>query len=239
MRGTQFTPLGAAARCGIVEAKASLLKDALSELGRTPKDHDVDVVSHMMAQRSLGALMDKTVSTGSATVRETLGSTAYSGTRPRVVETCLLGSGEAGLMTVEGAADNPSPTDLICEAYLKIHHQPEAPIGVDVKSFRLAAERSGRNRIVRQTLAGLATRKLIIGVDRLDYSKGIPDRMEAFERFLVGNPDWRGRVTYLQIAPTSRSDVPEYAALQAEPLTRHLAASTAHWGSPVGFRSTM
>jgi trehalose 6-phosphate synthase len=87
------------------------------------------------------------------------------------------------------------------------------PIGVDVKSFRLAAERSGRNRIVRQTLAGLATRKLIIGVDRLDYSKGIPDRMEAFERFLVSNPDWRGRVTYLQIAPTSRSDVPEYAAL--------------------------
>jgi hypothetical protein len=123
-------PTGGSSKYGIVGAKASLLKDALSELGRTPKDHDVDVVSHMMAQRSLGALIDKdgfavVNTTGSATVRETLGSTAYSGTRPRVVETCLLGSGEAGLMTVEGPADNPSTTDLICEAYLKIHHRPE------------------------------------------------------------------------------------------------------------------
>jgi trehalose 6-phosphate synthase len=87
------------------------------------------------------------------------------------------------------------------------------PIGIDVQSFREAAEQSGTNRIVRQTLAGLASRKLIIGVDRLDYSKGIPERMEAFERFLVSNPDRRRDVTYLQIAPTSRSDVPEYATL--------------------------
>lgn len=87
------------------------------------------------------------------------------------------------------------------------------PIGIDVRSFREEAEHAGRSRIVRQTLAGLATRKLIIGVDRLDYSKGIPQRMEAFERLLLSNPDQRGRVTYLQIAPTSRSDVPEYAIL--------------------------
>ncbi len=60
---------------------------------------------------------------------------------------------------------------------------------------------------------GLGSRKLIIGVDRLDYSKGIPERMEALERFLGNNPDQRGRVTYLQIAPTSRSEVPEYATL--------------------------
>jgi trehalose 6-phosphate synthase len=87
------------------------------------------------------------------------------------------------------------------------------PIGIDVKGFREAAERSSTNRIVRQTLAGLGARKLIIGVDRLDYSKGIPERMEAFERFLINNPDQRGRVSYLQIAPKSRSDVPEYATL--------------------------
>lgn len=123
-------PTGGSRKYGIIGAKTSLLKDALTELGGTPKDHDVDVVSHMMAQRSLGALIDKDCfavvnTTGSATVRETLGSTAYSGTRPRVVEACLLGSGEAGLMTVEGAAANPSTTDLICEAYLEIHHRPE------------------------------------------------------------------------------------------------------------------
>ncbi len=87
------------------------------------------------------------------------------------------------------------------------------PIGIDVRGFEQAAQRSGNHRIVRQTSAGLGSRQLIIGVDRLDYSKGIPERMEAFERFLIGNPDQRGRVTYLQITPTSRSEVPEYATL--------------------------
>ena len=84
---------------------------------------------------------------------------------------------------------------------------------------------------------GLGSRKLIIGVDRLDYSKGIPERMESFERFLVGNPDYRGRVTYLQIAPTSRSEVPEYATI-SRAVTRPWGGSTAHSGSPAGFRST-
>jgi trehalose 6-phosphate synthase len=87
------------------------------------------------------------------------------------------------------------------------------PIGIDVGEFQRLAGRSQSNRIIRQTTAGLGSRKLIIGVDRLDYSKGIPERMEAFERFLGNNPDQRGRVTYLQIAPTSRSEVPEYATL--------------------------
>jgi trehalose 6-phosphate synthase len=87
------------------------------------------------------------------------------------------------------------------------------PIGIDVGEFQRLAGRSKANRIIKQTTDGLGSRKLIIGVDRLDYSKGIPERMEAFERFLGNNPDQRGRVTYLQIAPTSRSEVPEYATL--------------------------
>jgi trehalose-6-phosphate synthase len=49
--------------------------------------------------------------------------------------------------------------------------------------------------------------------DYAGYLRVIPERMEAFERFLVSNPDRRGRVTYLQIVPKSRSDVPEYATL--------------------------
>jgi trehalose 6-phosphate synthase len=52
---------------------------------------------------------------------------------------------------------------------------------------------------------------MIMGVDRLDYSKGLPERMTAFERFLTNFPDWRGKVTYLQITPRSRSTIPEYA----------------------------
>ena len=87
------------------------------------------------------------------------------------------------------------------------------PIGIDLKAFQALAQKSASLPLVRQTIAGLGSRQLIIGVDRLDYSKGIPERMESFERFLVSNPDQRGRVTYLQIAPTSRSEVPEYATL--------------------------
>jgi trehalose 6-phosphate synthase len=87
------------------------------------------------------------------------------------------------------------------------------PIGIDFDAFRNAAEKSGAHRLVRQTRASLGERSLIMSVDRLDYSKGIPERMEAYERFLLSNPDKCGRVAFLQIAPTSRSEVPEYAML--------------------------
>jgi trehalose 6-phosphate synthase len=87
------------------------------------------------------------------------------------------------------------------------------PVGIDVSDFQEAAARPRSNRIVSQTIAGLGSRKLIIGVDRLDYSKGIQEKMEAYESFLVNQPDQRGCVTLLQIAPASRSEVPEYGIL--------------------------
>ena len=49
-------------------------------------------------------------------------------------------------------------------------------------------------RCVRESLGDS---RLVLGVDRLDYSKGIPDRIKAFERFLETNPEWRGKVTLL------------------------------------------
>ena len=56
----------------------------------------------------------------------------------------------------------------------------------------------------------------MIGVDRLDYSKGLPLRMEAFERFLQAHPDWAGLVTYLQITPKSRSEIAEYTEMERQ-----------------------
>ena len=64
---------------------------------------------------------------------------------------------------------------------------------------------------MREVLESLSGRAMIIGVDRLDYSKGIPERLNAFERFLTNFPDWRGKVTYLQITPRSRTAIAEYA----------------------------
>jgi trehalose 6-phosphate synthase len=67
---------------------------------------------------------------------------------------------------------------------------------------------------VREVLDSLSGRAMIIGVDRLDYSKGLPERMNAFERFLTIFPEWHGNVTYLQITPRSRAGIPEYADIE-------------------------
>ena len=88
------------------------------------------------------------------------------------------------------------------------------PVGVEVPEFLQMAQRAERSAFVKNVLSSLAGRAMIIGVDRLDYSKGIPQRLAAFERFLATHPDWRSKVTYLQITPKSRSDIREYAEME-------------------------
>jgi len=56
----------------------------------------------------------------------------------------------------------------------------------------------------------------VLGVDRLDYSKGIAERFQSFERLLQRYPDYRNHTTLIQIAPSSRSEVPEYKEIRAE-----------------------
>ncbi len=94
------------------------------------------------------------------------------------------------------------------------------PIGIDTAGFAdmAAAEvASGRE----DEFGDWATnRALIIGVDRLDYSKGLHHRFQAFELFLEDSPEHRGRVAFLQIAAPSREDVPEYAHMREELETR-------------------
>ncbi len=87
------------------------------------------------------------------------------------------------------------------------------PVGVETEAFGRLARRAIGTGFVREVLDSLSGRAMIIGVDRLDYTKGIPERMDAFERFLANFPDWRGKVTYLQITPRSRTGIPEYADL--------------------------
>jgi trehalose 6-phosphate synthase len=88
------------------------------------------------------------------------------------------------------------------------------PIGIETSEFHRMARRAVRSPLVKGVLESLSGRAMMIGVDRLDYSKGLPQRMDAFERFLSLYPDWRGKVTYLQITPKSRSDIQEYADMQ-------------------------
>jgi trehalose 6-phosphate synthase len=87
------------------------------------------------------------------------------------------------------------------------------PVGVETEPFARLARRAMDTPFVREVFGSLSGRAMIIGVDRLDYSKGIPERMDAFERFLINFPEWHNAVTYLQITPRSRSSIPEYAEI--------------------------
>ena len=88
------------------------------------------------------------------------------------------------------------------------------PVGVETAELNGLARRAMHSPFVRGVVDSLAERHMVIGVDRLDYSKGIALRMEAFDRFLSTNPEWRGKVTYLQITPKSRSEIREYAEME-------------------------
>jgi trehalose 6-phosphate synthase len=88
------------------------------------------------------------------------------------------------------------------------------PVGVETAQLNRLARRAVHSPFVREVVDSLAGRVMIIGADRLDYSKGIALRMEAFDRFLSAHPDWRGKVTYLQITPKSRSEIQEYADME-------------------------
>jgi trehalose 6-phosphate synthase len=90
------------------------------------------------------------------------------------------------------------------------------PVGIETAAFADLARKSMRLPLVKRVIKSLGGRVLIIGVDRLDYSKGIAERLSAFERFLQRHVEWRGKVTYLQIAPRSRTEIPEYADIEQQ-----------------------
>jgi trehalose 6-phosphate synthase len=90
------------------------------------------------------------------------------------------------------------------------------PVGIETAAFANLAQRSVHLPFVKRVIRSLVGRALIIGVDRLDYSKGIAHRLSAFELFLRTQSDWRSKVTYLQIATRSRTDIPEYADMEQE-----------------------
>jgi len=90
------------------------------------------------------------------------------------------------------------------------------PIGIDAAAFAQEAERAASDKLVQRVAGSLAGRALAIGVDRMDYSKGLPHRFEAYARLLEKHPEHRRRVHYLQICPRSREEVDEYRRLRGE-----------------------
>jgi trehalose 6-phosphate synthase/phosphatase len=90
------------------------------------------------------------------------------------------------------------------------------PIGIDPERFIKALETEQVKLHVKELLRFFAGRKVMLGVDRLDMIKGIPQKLLAFEMFLEKNPEWREKVMLVQIAVPTRTDVPEYQRLTSQ-----------------------
>lgn len=82
----------------------------------------------------------------------------------------------------------------------------QRPASVDAAADALA---------VRKTL-GIGDERIIFGIDRLDYTKGIPDRIRAYERLLQRHPEWREQVVFVQVGAPSRDQLSHYQALSRE-----------------------
>ncbi len=107
------------------------------------------------------------------------------------------------------------------------------PIGIDAAEFRESAASEEAEDARVGILKSLEDRALIIGVDRLDYSKGLEQRFQGYSRLLLDHPEFQEKVSFLQIAPPSRSDVASYQDIrrELEALSGHINGefATAHW----------
>ncbi len=84
------------------------------------------------------------------------------------------------------------------------------PVGIETGDYAAAAIEALQSDVTRQVRESLLGGKLFVGVDRLDYSKGIVHRIEGYSHFLDTEAHWRRKVTFLQVTPKSREEIPEY-----------------------------
>ena len=89
-------------------------------------------------------------------------------------------------------------------------------MSIETKAYMRLARNAGRSAMLALVRESLGGSRLVLSVDRLDCSKGIPERIKAFERFLEMNPDWHGKATLLQLTPKSWSDIKQYAEIESE-----------------------
>lgn len=88
------------------------------------------------------------------------------------------------------------------------------PIGIDYQKFRRALDSPEVKAELESLDRHYHDQRVILSVDRLDYSKGIANRLEAFEQFLNQNPDWHKRVSLAMVAVPSRTEVDTYKDLR-------------------------
>jgi trehalose 6-phosphate synthase len=105
------------------------------------------------------------------------------------------------------------------------------PVEIDAPEFATQAGQSWRSAATERLRRSLTGQNLILGVDRLDPTKGLPQRLAGFRRLLETRPDWRRRATLLQIAAESRKDVSAYQDLRTA-IDAASGAINGDWGEP-------
>lgn len=90
------------------------------------------------------------------------------------------------------------------------------PIGVYPDEIAVLAKAGENGRAVKSLAASLRGRQLVMSVDRLDYSKGLVERFRAFEKLLEHETSFRNRVSFLQIAPSTRADLRAYQDIRRQ-----------------------
>jgi trehalose-6-phosphate synthase len=90
------------------------------------------------------------------------------------------------------------------------------PISIDYNAFLRAAADEAVAAKARELHALLPKRKLVLGLDRLDYTKGITLRLKAFQSLLERHPETHGQLSLIQVVVPSREDIPQYKAMKTE-----------------------
>ena len=90
------------------------------------------------------------------------------------------------------------------------------PIGIDTQGFAESARIGATSSETVRLTESLAKRSLVVGVDRLDYSKGLTRKIEAFGELLERRPEHRAKVTFMQITPATRENVAQYRTLRRQ-----------------------
>ncbi|KAF9267622.1 glycosyltransferase family 20 protein [Marasmius fiardii PR-910] len=107
------------------------------------------------------------------------------------------------------------PNGVEFEQEGKMVHVGTFPIGIEPNSFVENLKKDSVKARIAQLERRFGDVKVIVGVDRLDYIKGVPQKLHALELFLSQHPEWIGRVVLAQLAVPSRQDVEEYQNLRS------------------------
>ncbi|MBN2378292.1 trehalose-6-phosphate synthase [candidate division WOR-3 bacterium] len=90
------------------------------------------------------------------------------------------------------------------------------PMGIDYYRIQKLTQEEQTINAAKRIRSEIGSKRIILGVDRLDYSKGIPERLEAIEKLLEENPRFIGKLSFVQISVPSRIQLPEYRRMQHE-----------------------